>query len=334
MNLESFHLILFSVLFFFTSFSKAYKNITLDDVDSLIHYSVGWSVPPTSNIGGSHHLTGYRENASLVFDFTGVAVYIISPLWPYKVGGFVSIDATPPIGIDMRDYTRPDPGMVHGEETVNTSVIWGMTELANTAHSLRVWTDTARWDYLALDGIIYTVLLGDNHVGSADSNSTILSIPNTQAPASCPPLIEQYTPLIGSLFGIIGLLLLCFLPWIIWRRVKRARWVQTQGDPENLEQYSISPFFVGQPSPPSCHDSLRRPRSWNTVADVSGSKDMPQGFGIPLNYGFKKLACLPQPPAPSYRSQEREMVDVMFDSRPEILAKASLYRVKTWSGAT
>ncbi|KAI3603793.1 hypothetical protein WG66_006708 [Moniliophthora roreri] len=234
----------------------------------------------------------------------------------------------------MRDYTRPDPGMVHGEETVNTSVIWGMTELANTAHSLRVWTDTARWDYLALDGIIYTVLLGDNHVGSADSNSTILSIPNTQAPASCPPLIEQYTPLIGSLFGIIGLLLLCFLPWIIWRRVKRARWVQTQGDPENLEQYSISPFFVGQPSPPSCHDSLRRPRSWNTVADVSGSKDMPQGFGIPLNYGFKKLACLPQPPAPSYRSQEREMVDVMFDSRPEILAKASLYRVKTWSGAT
>ena len=66
----------------------------------------------------------------------GVAIYFYSPLWTFQVTTLVTLDSLPPVLLDLRDYTQPLD--VNGPETVQSSVVWSQTDLANTQHTLLV----------------------------------------------------------------------------------------------------------------------------------------------------------------------------------------------------
>ncbi|KAK7032528.1 hypothetical protein VNI00_012925 [Paramarasmius palmivorus] len=314
--LKSFRLF-FLTIFYLFSFTTASSNITLDDTDSSIQYSAGWSVPPTTsnlNFGGTHHSTEYQQNGSVVFDFTGTAIYILSPLWPYRVGGLVSIDGSSSAGVDMQDYGTEAAG---GEETVNSSIIWGVTGLANTSHSLRIWTDTARWDFLALDGIIYTV--PGSEVPLVTLTSSNMPIPTTQASTSLPPPNNGSMIFIGVIVGIVGIGVLVVTSCMIRKRIKRAR---RRVDLESMQKSVVQPFLNSQPGPPSYYDSI-----YGGIPMEPGSafKD-----NLQASTPVSSTVELPQPPISLYRLGPRGKVDVC-DSRHD-RSQVSLARVKTWSG--
>ncbi|TFK33252.1 hypothetical protein BDQ12DRAFT_691300 [Crucibulum laeve] len=68
---------------------------------------------------------------------SGVAIYFLSPLWPYLVNTAVSLDNGPIALVDLVDHSRPqDPNQ--GPETVQSTAVWGASGLANTQHTLVV----------------------------------------------------------------------------------------------------------------------------------------------------------------------------------------------------
>jgi len=72
----------------------------------------------------------------LRWDYIGVAVHFMSPLWPYRVSTAVSVDGGPAIVVSLVDSSRPDART--GPETVNSSIVWSAVGLENREHTLVV----------------------------------------------------------------------------------------------------------------------------------------------------------------------------------------------------
>ncbi|KAJ7476641.1 hypothetical protein FB451DRAFT_1033086, partial [Mycena latifolia] len=119
------------------SFVSGLRNVTLDDNDPAIVYSLGWNVSHGNNsldFGGSLHFSD-NATASASLTFRGVAVYLIAPFWSSSVGAQVAIDAQRPFVIDLEDHGVPAaPGL--GKETLLSQVVWAATGLPDTEHTI------------------------------------------------------------------------------------------------------------------------------------------------------------------------------------------------------
>ncbi|KAJ7042250.1 hypothetical protein C8F04DRAFT_97215 [Mycena alexandri] len=149
-------------------------NITLDDVSPMIKYSGKWE-PSSSHMsgldfGGSHTFSS-DSSASATFTFTGalrsplpaylssnifflapgVAIYYLSPRWPYAVSTRLTLDGGSSTLVNLTDpATSPSPP--GGSESALTSVVWSATGLANASHTLVATIG----NYIIMDGLIYT----------------------------------------------------------------------------------------------------------------------------------------------------------------------------------
>ncbi|KAH6891583.1 hypothetical protein BKA70DRAFT_850997 [Coprinopsis sp. MPI-PUGE-AT-0042] len=167
------------------------RNLTVDDDDPRIRYEPpgAWHLSDNStlDVGYAHMLTE-NPNATAIFNFTGVAIYFMSPLWSYAVSTMVTLDDTPPAVIDLVDHSRPDVGGT-GPETVQSQVVWSATGLNDTQHTL-VISVANQHRFAIVDGLLYTVEGTDPGTNSASSPSS--SIPGDQS-SSDPPLETQPT---------------------------------------------------------------------------------------------------------------------------------------------
>ncbi|KAJ7915073.1 hypothetical protein B0H13DRAFT_416112 [Mycena leptocephala] len=116
----------------------ALLNVSVDDVSPMIRYSGQWEPSSTHrsglDFGGSHTLSS-DSGASATFIFTGVAVYYLSPRWPYAVSTRLSLDGAPSVLVNLTDsYSSPSPA--GGSESSLSSVAWSATGLANKSHTL------------------------------------------------------------------------------------------------------------------------------------------------------------------------------------------------------
>ena len=137
-------------------------NITIDDTNTTaIQYhptscatGVGeWQVETASGLyNGSIRFCNVQE-ATVTFEFTGaqflddvdllfiddiltlgVAVYFLSPLWPYQIGMLASLDA---LSADFINVTDPNATTVfNGDSTVSSHPVWSSTGLDNKPHVL------------------------------------------------------------------------------------------------------------------------------------------------------------------------------------------------------
>jgi len=172
------------ILALFDSFETVLgdTNITVDDNDASIQYSDGWSVSSGYNAldyGGFHHLSNLNTSTAS-FSFIGTAVYIMAPLWPYAVGASAGVDGAPPVSISMQDPTHTTDG---GPEDVQSAVLWGVTGLSNSSHTLQL----SFWDieeYMALDAIVYTVPGPTSSTSLSTATSASPSSPSTAPPNS------------------------------------------------------------------------------------------------------------------------------------------------------
>ncbi|KAF8208964.1 hypothetical protein K438DRAFT_1960684 [Mycena galopus ATCC 62051] len=109
--------------------------------------------------------------ATANFTFTGVDVYYLAPRWPYDVHTQLSFDGGAPVLVNLIDPNASGTS-TSSSETVNSSVAWWATNLANTSHSVLVTFGT----YAIVDGFIYTVDNGASPVSSTSLSASSTSI--------------------------------------------------------------------------------------------------------------------------------------------------------------
>ena len=94
-----------------------------------------------------------KKNQSLIFSGAiGVAIYFYSPLWTFSVTTQVALDGSPPVLLDLRDYSQPY--VDNGPETVQSSVVWSQTGLADTQHALMVSVGAGQ-TFAIMDALVY-----------------------------------------------------------------------------------------------------------------------------------------------------------------------------------
>ncbi|KAJ7474915.1 hypothetical protein FB451DRAFT_1465156 [Mycena latifolia] len=183
-------------LFFLLPFSAlllvdALLNVTIDDVSPMIAYAGKWEPSGTHrsglDYGGSHTLSS-DDQASATLVFTdpsdaslapGVAVYYLSPRWPYAVSTRLSLDGAPPILLNLTDpITSPSPP--GGSESAQSAVVWSATGLANKSHTLVATIG----NYIVVDGFIFTIDDGSPTSSSSSSSSSSSTLSSSSAASS------------------------------------------------------------------------------------------------------------------------------------------------------
>jgi hypothetical protein len=131
-----------------------YTNCTIDDTDPIVYYNGSWSeIGPTSlDYDGTHALSS-DSGATAIFCFkggyvstffqkhiqlglSGVAIYYMSPLWPYPVNSMLTLDGKAAECVNLQDLSRPETD--GGPETVQSAPVWGIEGLEDVEHELVV----------------------------------------------------------------------------------------------------------------------------------------------------------------------------------------------------
>jgi len=159
----------------------ALTNISVDDTSSMVGYIGVWTSHTSSLDFGGGHVLCQTRGCLATFSFTGVAVYFLSPLWPYAVSVELNLDDGAGVTIDLTDpLATPTSG---GPETAPWRPVWGATGLSNSSHSLVV-SMPIDGNFAVVDGFIYTV---DNDTSSSESTSS------TTTTTTTPPAPTQET---------------------------------------------------------------------------------------------------------------------------------------------
>ncbi|KAF9535204.1 hypothetical protein CPB83DRAFT_889107 [Crepidotus variabilis] len=287
-------------------FSVDAANVTVDDGDGRIAYAPAgaWakSAQTSLNYGDSHMLT-QNPTATATFIFKGTAIYFLSPLWPYKVNTAVALDDAPPVLIDLVDHSRPDAGQ--GPETVGSEVVWSVSGLENTQHTLHISVGAGQ-TFAIVDGLVYTdpslSPSSQSPQSGSGSNPTTTgrilasSTSGSSNAASTSGSSDKHSPIpiaLGTLFGVLGILIIIGAVWYFCRKRRRPiseAWTEgSYGGPGGANShpgyaYGGPAGSYGHQLPPQAHG-------------VNGQYDYSQ-FGYGLNG-----APPPSFYAPSYHGQ-------------------------------
>jgi len=222
-------------------------NITVDNTDTSIVYTGFWGVISLGgyDYGGTQNLVDLGDNldkpgadSNATFIFTGIAIYYMAPLWPYRVETVVTLDNEPPVVINMTAPGQLVPIGTTGA-TVVSSVLWGRTGLTNTQHKL-VMSLAEGGRYIVVDALIYTAVAPAVTTGSASRSSASAS--STGSTSSTDKRIAALIAVaitMGSLFGLTLVAIIIVL-------VLRAR-QQPKSSPDfvpvTVDNSTISPFL-------------------------------------------------------------------------------------------
>ncbi|TFK63465.1 hypothetical protein BDN72DRAFT_320715 [Pluteus cervinus] len=251
------------VLVVFLPLVYSQQNITLDDNDPAIVYQPKdqWSqsAPSPLDAGGSHMLTS-SPGATALLQFTGVAVYFMSPLWPYHVTTAVQLDDEDAQLLVLTDTSRNDTG--GGPETVQSAIVWSKTGLNNTSHRLSVYVGAGE-PFAIVDTIIYTTL---NSTPSGESSSPSAVGGASGGNSSSPNTVAI---VLGVIFAVLGLAIIIGLVWL-------CCWRKRRDDESEIRHYNArSSSAQGEPSmaafspPQSLITSLQNhPQDYSTQAGI------------------------------------------------------------------
>ncbi|CAA7269825.1 unnamed protein product [Cyclocybe aegerita] len=223
------------------------------------------------------------SNATATFNFTGIAIYFLSPLWPYNVSTAVSLDSAPATLLDLVDHSRPNIGT--GPETVQSHVVWNATGLTNIQHTLRISVGAGQ-SFAIVDGLIYTdtsspTTTTDRVIASSTAGQT------TETSSSSKPALPIA---LGTVLGLLGLLLIFLAFWFFFRKRRRPM----------SEAWTVSGSSVAGRAPPPPPGTAAA--YWNATTGNQGYAMRQAGDGTWQNtrYGHVGMAPPPMPPQPMY----------------------------------
>ncbi|KAJ7288854.1 hypothetical protein C8J57DRAFT_522551, partial [Mycena rebaudengoi] len=193
----------------FIQLVSALVNVTIDDSSSLITYAGNWEPPSTHlsslDYGGSHTVTS-APGSSATLKFTGVAIYYLSPRWPYPVNTELTLDGGAGVVVNLTDPLASPTS--RGSASATYSVLWSTTGLTDTEHNL-VISLAKNAQYAIVDGFIYTVTSGS---------------PSSPAPSPSQPAHDNHDTLpiaLGASLGSVALLSGFLVLLFVCRRRRR-----------------------------------------------------------------------------------------------------------------
>jgi len=89
--------------------------------------------------------------AYATFTFKGVAIYFMSPLWPYTVNTAITLDDGPLVLLDLVDHNHVNTG--GGPATVKSQIVAKATGLEYMKHTIRISVG-ANQPYAIVDSLI------------------------------------------------------------------------------------------------------------------------------------------------------------------------------------
>lgn len=139
-------------------------NVTVDDDNSIIQYSDGWQTFGADvGVGGSYRVT-QATNATALVEFQGVAIFLLSPHWPYDVAIQAQLDSQPPYIIQLME-PEPLAKLDGSQEPGRSRIAWSWEGLDNRVHQLRIGAVPFS-KLTVVDGFIIT------HVNESTSHSS------------------------------------------------------------------------------------------------------------------------------------------------------------------
>ena len=178
----------------------------------------------------------------------------------------MALDDSPPVLLDLRDYTQPLD--INGPETVQSSAVWSQTGLANTRHTLLVSVGSGQ-TLAILDTLVYvpfsqslptfvTLSLSSytaqdvNNTPSLSSTSSTLSS-STSTPN--PSIASEHSSRKGLsvtlavVCTVFGILVISGIWWLIRRR----------GDDDDDDPQTIDPPEMSNTTTPAYYSSRSAP---------------------------------------------------------------------------
>lgn len=144
------------------SFDHIFSSGSLDILcEQLAGYRRGSYVDAESECDGCVQIHRYVDGlkapwTTFFINFIpGIAVYYLSPLWPYAVNTAVSLDSGNATLVDLVDHTRPT-SPDQGPETVQSQVVWSATGLKNEPHVLTMFVGAGQ-PFGVVDAIVYVL---------------------------------------------------------------------------------------------------------------------------------------------------------------------------------
>ncbi|KAF5344236.1 hypothetical protein D9758_012343 [Tetrapyrgos nigripes] len=277
--------------------SGSLQNVTVQESDPQITYTGDWSKNDASSLySGGNHALSEDVAASAVFNFTGVAVYYHSSLWPFPVTTVLTFDDGPEEVLDLEDHSVPIIG--DGPPTVESVIRWSRANLTDGQHSLTITTGS----HALVDAITYTKT-------PADSSTTTSSNIEAGSPtaAATPSSGSSHSATVGGAVGgtLGGLLTLAALAVILFRRRRRLGDLGIQEFPSpNPAPRDMSSGGLGEEFDPSwiVRPFVMPSSDAATGAGSSHQKKGGHGHTVPVSGQVNAESSRYEPPPPSYRS--------------------------------
>ncbi|KAF5344237.1 hypothetical protein D9758_012344 [Tetrapyrgos nigripes] len=292
--------------------SGSLQNVTVQESDPQITYTGDWNKnDPNSLYSGGSHALSEDVAATAVFNFTGVAVYYHSSLWPFRVTTVLTFDDGPEEVLDLYDHSVPNSP---ANPTVESVVLWNRTNLTDGQHTLKITTGS----HALVDAITYTKTSADSST-TTSSNTEAGSPTATETPSSSSSHSATIGGAVGGTLG--GLLILAALAVILFRRRRRDRGIQefpsTHPTPRDMSSVrpgseGIDPSWVVQPFVVPSSDAATGTGS--SVLDGSGTAttSTTTGYGyqrkggqdstVPASGPANGESSRWEPPPPSYHA--------------------------------
>jgi hypothetical protein len=208
----------------FSAVHSQFTNCTIDDTDDTVFYKGSWGeIGPTSLDYGSTHALSSDSSATAIFCFKGVAIYYMSPLWPYPVNSMVSLDGSPGECVSLQDSSTPPTD--GGPETVKSAPVWGVEGLKDGEHELIV-SMCPGGQFVVVDAFIYTVA-NASATSSSSSSATHTGVVGAASSTPDPPTNSSpnHTTVIAvsSIIAALALLAALLACLFCFRRRRRKR---------------------------------------------------------------------------------------------------------------
>jgi hypothetical protein len=135
---------------FFADVALGDLNVTVDSTNGTIVFSGNWGENPSPFAIGGSHAFSLDRNATASFNFTGIAIYYLAPLWPYTVNTLITLDSNQSFLVNLTGSLN---GTIGDPEDEPATVLWSLTGLTNTQHTVVA----SMWDegiYVVMDALM------------------------------------------------------------------------------------------------------------------------------------------------------------------------------------
>ncbi|OBZ66606.1 hypothetical protein A0H81_13468 [Grifola frondosa] len=244
--------------------------ICLPGLDSSNNATEEWRKESTPGVTNETLSWCNEIGATVTFIFTGVAVWINSPLWPYSMTFQATLYSNRTTLMSVQDPTAAYE--FNGGFTVSSQPIWGATNLTNAPHNLTLHDANSDGGYHDPNvyGFTYTATQPGDETKFSSSSPPDSTTTEDTASHSLPS--RRLAIILASVIGGISAIVVAFLLWFFGFRKRSDGYMRGalfDGDVGGVPSPKLFPYIAT----PSTDSHAETSLSATAEAQISHSDD-------------------------------------------------------------